>query len=70
MPNWKKLIVSGSDASLNSLSITTSVTANEITAETINAVNFNTTIISSSILLTSGSNIIGDELTEIGRAHV
>ena len=64
MPNWKKLIVSGSDAALNSLSITTSVTANEITAETINAVNFNTTIVSSSILLTSGSNIIGDELTD------
>ena len=27
MPNWKKVIVSGSDASLNSLNVTTSVTA-------------------------------------------
>jgi hypothetical protein len=27
MPNWKKVVVSGSDASLNSLNVTTSVTA-------------------------------------------
>jgi len=27
MPNWKKVVVSGSDASLNSLTVTTSVTA-------------------------------------------
>src|SRR6056300_1235981 len=27
MPNWKKVIVSGSDAALNSLNITTSLTA-------------------------------------------
>ena len=27
MPNWKKLITSGSDASLNSLSVTTSIQA-------------------------------------------
>jgi len=31
MPNWKKLVVSGSDASLNSLSVTTSVTASSLT---------------------------------------
>lgn len=64
MPNWKKLIVSGSDATLNSLNVTTNVTANEITAETITATTFNTLIVSSSVLLTSGSNIIGDELTD------
>ena len=64
MPNWKKLIVSGSDATLKSLNVSTSVTANEISAETINAVTFNTTVVSSSVLLTSGSNIIGDELTD------
>ena len=28
MPNWKKLIVSGSDASLNSLNVTNNVTGN------------------------------------------
>ena len=27
MPNWKKVIVSGSDAALNSLNVTTSLTA-------------------------------------------
>ena len=31
MPNWKKLIVSGSDASLNSLNVTTNVTAQSFT---------------------------------------
>lgn len=31
MPNWKKLVVSGSDATLNSLNITTSVTASNFT---------------------------------------
>ena len=30
MPNWKKLIVSGSDANLNSLDVTTDVTANKL----------------------------------------
>jgi hypothetical protein len=30
MPNWKKLIVSGSDAALNSLLVTTSVTASSV----------------------------------------
>ena len=64
MPSWKKLIVSGSDATLNSLNVTTNVTANEITAETINATTFNTLVVSSSILFTSGSNRIGDELSD------
>lgn len=32
MPNWKKLITSGSDASLNSLSVATSLTASIISA--------------------------------------
>ena len=31
MPNWKKVIVSGSDASLNSLSVTTNVQASSFT---------------------------------------
>jgi len=31
MPNWKKLIVSGSDASLNSLTVTTNVNAQSFT---------------------------------------
>ena len=32
MPNWKKVIISGSDAALNSLNVTTSVTASNISA--------------------------------------
>ena len=64
MPNWKKLIVSGSDATLNSLTVTTEVVADEITANTINATTFNSTVVSSSVVFTSGSNIIGDELTD------
>jgi hypothetical protein len=64
MPNWKKLIVSGSDATLNSLNVNTNVTANVISAETINATTFNTLVVSSSILFTSGSNRIGDELSD------
>ena len=31
MPNWKKVIVSGSNASLNSLSVSTSITATSFT---------------------------------------
>ena len=31
MPSWKKLVVSGSDASLNSLNVTNSVTASSFT---------------------------------------
>jgi len=31
MPNWKKIIVSGSDASLNSLKVTLNVTASSFT---------------------------------------
>ena len=30
MPNWKKLIVSGSDANLNSLNVTTSITGSDV----------------------------------------
>ena len=32
MPNWKKVIVSGSDAALNSLYVTGAVTASAISA--------------------------------------
>ena len=31
MPNWKKLIVSGSDATLSNLDVTNSVTASNVT---------------------------------------
>ena len=30
MPNWKKLIVSGSDATLNALNVTTSITGSDV----------------------------------------
>ena len=65
MPNWKKLIVSGSDATLNSLNVNTNVLADSISANTITANTFNSRIVSSSIIFTSGSNIIGDELIDI-----
>ena len=35
MPNWKKLITSGSDAALNSLTVDGTVTANVLEAETL-----------------------------------
>ena len=40
MPNWKKLIVSGSDASLNSLNVTNNVTAQSFTGSLFGTASF------------------------------
>lgn len=68
MPNWKKLIVSGSDASLNSLSVTTNVIAQSFTgsfsgsltapgATTQVVYNSGGTLAASSNFVFSGSNV-------------
>jgi hypothetical protein len=68
MPNWKKLIVSGSDASLNSLNVTTNVTAQSFTgsfsgsftapgATTQIVYNSGGTLAANSGLVYSGSNV-------------
>jgi hypothetical protein len=68
MPNWKKLIVSGSDASLNSLNVTNNVTAQSFTgsfsgsftapgATTQIVYNDNGVLAASSGLVYSGSNV-------------
>lgn len=43
MPNWKKLIVSGSDASLNSLNVATNVTAQSFTGSLFGTASFAST---------------------------
>ena len=48
MPNWKKLIVSGSDASLNSLNVTTNVTAQSFTGSLFGTSSYSTQALSSS----------------------
>jgi len=40
MPNWKKLIVSGSDASLNSLNVAQNVTAQSFTGSLFGTASF------------------------------
>ena len=60
MPNWKKIIVSGSDASLNSLNVTSGVTGSLLgiasTASYVNTLNQNVLITGS---LTIGSSSLG-----------
>ena len=84
MPNWKKIIVSGSDASLNSLNVTAGVTGSLLgtasTASYVNTLNQNVIITGSIAVgtsslgpnentLTLGARDAGNE-GEIGRAHV
>jgi hypothetical protein len=68
MPNWKKLIVSGSDASLNSLNVTNNVTAQSFTGSFSGSVsapgsttqivyNDNGVLAANSGLVYSGSNV-------------
>lgn len=58
MPNWKKVIVSGSDATLNSLNVTTSVTASDALFTSSLRVT-GTTQITGSLDVTGSANIIG-----------
>jgi hypothetical protein len=53
MPNWKKIIVSGSDASLNSLSVTNSVTASSYTGSFVGDGSGILNVVSSSYAVTA-----------------
>jgi hypothetical protein len=53
MPNWKKIIVSGSDATLNSLYVTSAVTASSYTGSFIGDGSGITGVISSSYAVTA-----------------
>jgi hypothetical protein len=67
MPSWKKVIVSGSDANLNSLGVTTNITAPSFTGSLFGTSSFATTAsfalngggdsINTSSFATTGSNI-------------
>jgi hypothetical protein len=63
MPNWKKVIVSGSDATLNSLFVTGAVTASALSLTgslgTLFRSNVDTLIITGSLLISGSSNING-----------
>ena len=66
MPSWKKVILSGSDAALNSLNVSTSITSSIVSASRITGSLFGTSswairAVSSSYF--SGSNIIVNDLT-------
>jgi hypothetical protein len=54
MPSWKKVILSGSDASLNSLSVTTNVTATSFTGSLLGTASF-----ASTASFVTGSNVYG-----------
>jgi hypothetical protein len=64
MPSWKKVILSGSDAALNSLNVTNTLDAATGSFDLVNTEVLQVTYISSSIIYSSGSNIFGDELTD------
>ena len=68
MPNWKKIIVSGSDASLNSIQVTNAVTASEFTGSFTGSAllisasigHLETIYETASVIYTSGSTKFGD----------
>ena len=64
MPSWKKVILSGSDAALNSLNVTNTLDAATGSFDLVNTEVLQVTYISSSIIYSSGSNIFGDALTD------
>jgi hypothetical protein len=53
MPSWKKVILSGSDAALNSLNVTTNVTALSFTGSLLGTASFADQALSSSFALTA-----------------
>jgi len=68
MPNWKKIIVSGSDASLNSIKVTNAVTASEFTGSFTGSAllisasigHLETIYETASVIYSSGSTKFGD----------
>jgi hypothetical protein len=71
MPNWKKVIVSGSAGNLSSLSVDTFVSASSInvkgtiTADSGSFIYLTTVYETSSIIFSSGSNVLGDESSDL-----
>lgn len=71
MPNWKKVIVSGSAGNLSSLSVDTFVSASSIsvkgtiTADSGSFTYLTTVYETSSIIFSSGSNVLGDENSDL-----
>ena len=55
MPNWKKVIVSGSDASLTSLSVTNNVTAQSFTGSLLGTASYATNALTASYAMNGGS---------------
>ena len=73
MPNWKKVIVSGSDASLTSLSVTNNVTAQSFTGSLLGTASYATNALTASYAMNGGSGglsalYIQDEGTTQGTA--
>ena len=56
MPSWKKVILSGSDAALNSLDVTTNVTATSFTGSLLGTASFADQALSASYAITSTSS--------------
>jgi hypothetical protein len=64
MPNWKKLIVSGSDANLSSLKIDGSLTASSAYLESASIGHLQTIYETASVIYSSGSTKFGDTLDD------
>jgi hypothetical protein len=66
MPNWKKLITSGSNATLNSLSIATSITASIISASS----GITGSLFGTASFAVSASHVIGLNLSHISTGSI
>jgi hypothetical protein len=64
MPNWKKLIVSGSDANLSSLTIDGALTASSAYLESASIGHLQTIYETASVIYSSGSTKFGDTLDD------
>ena len=60
MPNWKKLIVSGSDANLSSLNVVGALTASSAYLESASIGHLQTIYETASVIYSSGSTKFGD----------
>ena len=66
MPNWKKIVLSGSSANLNNLTVDNAITASSLSVTgDITANRLTTNIVTQSILFTSGSNKFGDDQSDV-----
>lgn len=61
MPSWKKVILSGSDAALNSLDVTTNVTATSFTGSLLGTASYATQALSASYAFTASAVQIEDD---------